>query len=174
MEAQKQECSLPDEDPVTFRYLSRWFYMGDDCLTKMKRELESDEFYGQLCFLWIHAAKLIMPALQNAIIDQLHDFKEWSKLEEHWWLIWYGTSSTSKLRQLLLHRLSRDILYDGIDQFNGQYLPSNVLMDVLDSMHKRFNAEQLNSMALWPIDDARYYHEEPLSSSAKKAKTSNV
>ena len=150
IEGQTQTYHLEDAQDKVVTLLVKWIY------TRRIATTDNDTDYGNLITLWILADKLCIPALQNAIIDQL--FKIMPKpgcritiigsLEK----IYNETAGGCQLQKFAVEVCAIHLKPDDVRE-TPQLFPTEFLIDYASRFHRHFTP----SLAQQKFDASTYH-----------------
>jgi hypothetical protein len=93
---------LGDEEPEVFSHFAQWLYTG---VLLGEEELRVSDSYTQLLDLYLFAEKMIVPSLQNDVIDamlRLHEESSQTLELEHIQRLWDDAGPPSKMREFAI------------------------------------------------------------------------
>ncbi|PMD64785.1 uncharacterized protein K444DRAFT_625422 [Hyaloscypha bicolor E] len=148
VEGQTQTYRVEDTDPDIFRLLIQWFYkqtfkhstansaesiIEEQSIVEVSEaefpSAEIDSMYLNMVKLWILAERLIIPRLQNFIMDSLVEMSE-----ESWSTLWMATAYESTSSDSPLRRFAVDVLLYQVPAYGKKqcqnHFPRELLVDL--------------------------------------------
>ncbi|CZT46405.1 uncharacterized protein RSE6_06829 [Rhynchosporium secalis] len=183
LEGLSQTYQLKDVDPDVFRMLVQWFYTrplkvydiddADDIdMFEAHRRLEEQDLH--LAQLWVLADRLLVPGLQNEIVDILQKFQRTARLASTLWIpfVYENTAAGSPLRKLAVD-YALFCLDSAVFRKHAQNFPPEMLLEFAMATAKAIVRDEPPAMSVDSKDicDFIEFGIEPQSSDSEDSAT---
>lgn len=139
-------------DVVPLTELEAWV----DGSPPQKRLIESQQH--SLCELWVLADKMLIPRLQNHVLEQINEVAIqtcWTPIDSINY-VWENTDEDSKLRRWFLRRCERHVSHSNFDDVNDKRFPRDTLHQLVKALFQSQIAESKPSPVI-----SEYYVADP-------------